>query len=132
MTQPLAGSGTILVIDDEEILRRTSRSILKSIGYKVLVAENGQKGVELFLENRDAVDLVLMDMIMPEMNGMECFREIRRVQPDIPVILSSGFTHEDDIRTLTEEGLNGFLQKPYTSLKLSRAIRKVLEAEKED
>ena len=125
--EPVKGSGTILVIDDEEMLRKTSHSILKALGYEVFLAENGRRGVEIFAENMNDIDLVVLDMIMPEMNGMECFQQIRSLKQDIPIILSSGFTHEDEIAKLREEGLNGFIQKPYTTLKLSKILGQVLE-----
>ncbi len=126
---PLKGAGTVLVIDDEEILRRTSRSILESLGYEVLLAENGQKGIDLFSKNRDTVDLILLDMIMPEMDGMECFERVRHIRDDVPIVVASGFIHEDDIRKLKDKGLNDFIQKPYTRFTLSKVLSRTVKKE---
>lgn len=116
------GSGIVLVVEDEAVIRTTAGSILESLGYRVLMAEDGQQGLELFQSEHEFVDLVLMDMIMPKMNGQECFFEMKKIDPDVRVILASGFSRDADLDELKKAGLKGFLKKPYTTSQLSRII----------
>jgi len=120
--QPVTGSGLILVVDDEAVMRATAAAILEDLGYQVLLAENGRAGLNLFQTQREKIDLVLLDMIMPELNGRDCFTEMRKIDPGIKVILSSGFAHSDDLDDLRSAGLAGFLRKPYRSVELSRSV----------
>ncbi|PWU02234.1 MAG: hypothetical protein C5B51_21315 [Terriglobia bacterium] len=122
----LKGTGTILVIDDEEIVRRTAKVTLERFGYEVILAEDGRQGVDAFRRSADRVDAVLLDMTMPVMSGEEAFRELRMIRPDIKVILSSGYNEVEAIRHFTGKGLAGFVQKPYTSLRLAEAVQSVL------
>jgi signal transduction histidine kinase/CheY-like chemotaxis protein len=122
----LKGTGTVLVIDDEEIVRRTARATLERLGYEVVVAENGRQGLDAFRRLADRVDLVLLDMTMPVMSGEETFRELRIIRPEIKVILSSGYNEVEAIRHFTGKGLAGFVQKPYTSARLAGAVLSVL------
>lgn len=122
----LKGSGTVLVIDDEEIVRRTVKVALQRFGYDVILAEDGRQGVEAFRQAAGRVGVVLLDMTMPVMSGEETFRELRMMRPDIKVILSSGYNEVEAIRHFTGKGLAGFIQKPYTSVRLAEAVRAVL------
>jgi CheY-like chemotaxis protein len=123
----LEGSGIILVIDDEEIVRRTARTALERFGYSVMIAEDGEKRIKSFHPIADKVGLVLLDMTMPGLSGEETFRELRTVRPELKVILSSGFNEVEAIRRFTGKGLAGFLQKPYTSARLAEKIKSVLQ-----
>jgi signal transduction histidine kinase len=123
----LTGSGTVLVIDDEEIVRRTAQVTLERFGYKVLVADDGIQGVKRFRELAAEIDIVLLDMTMPVMSGEETFRELRLIRPEVKVILSSGFNEVEAISRFTGKGLAGFVQKPYTSVRLARAVKSVLD-----
>ena len=122
----LRGSGTVLVIDDEEIVRRTAQATLERFGYKVLLAEDGMQGVKRFREFAAEIQVVLLDMTMPVMSGEETFRELRLVRPEVRVILSSGFNEVEAIRRFTGKGLAGFVQKPYTSARLAEAVKSAL------
>ncbi|MFN7995849.1 MAG: response regulator [Bryobacteraceae bacterium] len=122
----LKGTGTVLVIDDEEIVRRTAKATLERFGYEVVVAEDGRQGLDAFRRLAGRVDVVLLDMTMPVMSGEETFRELRAIRPDIQVILSSGHNEVEAIRHFTGKGLAGFLQKPYTSTGLAEAVRSAL------
>lgn len=122
----LKGTGTVLVIDDEEIVRRTASATLEHFGYDVVVAENGQQGLDAFRRLADRVDVVLLDMTMPVISGQETFRELRMIRPDIKVILSSGYNEIEAIRHFTGKGLAGFIQKPYTSARLAERVGFVL------
>ena len=126
----LRGSGTILVVDDEEIIRVTAKSMLEKFGYKVLLAEDGKDAVELFQKQYTEIDLVLMDVIMPEMNGREAFYKMREIDPICKVFISSGFTKDEDISKLKDNGLCGFVRKPYRMSELSKLLKDVLGEDK--
>jgi PAS domain S-box-containing protein len=122
----IAGTGLILLVDDEEMIRTTTQAILESLGYQVLIAENGREGVETFRCLSDQIQLVILDMIMPELGGKEAFAQIRAIRPDARIIVSSGYFQQDDLRDLERDGLDGFIQKPFRPEGLSRLIQKVL------
>jgi CheY-like chemotaxis protein len=121
------GSGTVLVVDDEEVVRCVAVETLERFGLSVLVAEDGRAGVEMFRENSDQIDLVLLDMAMPIMNGEQAYSALRAIREDVPVILSSGYGEEDTVERFAGKGLAGFVQKPYSPLDLIALIRDVLE-----
>jgi nitrogen-specific signal transduction histidine kinase/CheY-like chemotaxis protein len=116
------GTGKILLVDDEEIIRITARLMLKDMGYEVDLAVNGLKAVEKFKDNSSEYDLVIMDMIMPKMNGREAFFEMKKIDPDCKIIISSGFTKDENLKELRTAGLNGFLKKPYVDFELSKMV----------
>lgn len=128
--QPVRGEGLILLVDDESVMRLTGESWLREFGYDVLLAENGRKGVELFKQNAANIKLVIMDMIMPEMSGRECFFEIKKHKPDVLVILSSGFSLNEDVQDLKEQGLAGFIKKPFSGIELSHIVAEALKKNK--
>ncbi|HEV8132311.1 MAG TPA: PAS domain S-box protein [Acidobacteriota bacterium] len=121
------GSGTVLVVDDEEGVRDAARSILEESGFVVLAAHDGREGVEVFRKHSKEIVAVLLDMTMPHMNGEETFREIRRIQADAQVILSSGYDAENTANRFAGEGLAGFIHKPYQAEALIEKLREVLE-----
>jgi PAS domain S-box-containing protein len=125
--QMLAGTATILVIDDEPLVRGTSKSMLEHYGYTVVVAESGKEGVDLFNVLADRVSLVLLDMTMPVMSGEETLRHLKTSQPDVKVILSSGYNEVEAIQRFTGKGLAGFIQKPYSAATLAEKVKSVLE-----
>jgi CheY-like chemotaxis protein len=124
----LKGTGTVLIIDDEAVMRVTASSILESLGYSVIVAEDGREGLEIFSERYKDIDVVLLDMIMPEMNGRDCFIKMKETDPDVRVILSSGFSREQDVKDMRENGLLGFIHKPYRIATLSKVIHDALNS----
>jgi two-component system cell cycle sensor histidine kinase/response regulator CckA len=119
-------SATVLVIDDEQIVRRTAKLMLERHGYSVIVAENGQEGVDLFRVLNEKVNVVLLDMTMPVMGGEEAFRELKAIHPDVKVILSSGYNEVEAIQRFAGKGLAGFIQKPYSSVTLISKVESVL------
>lgn len=121
------GSGTILLIDDEELIRVAARAILTSLGYHVILAENGTEGVKTFKDIVDDVDLIILDMIMPVMGGREAFSKLRQIREDIPIIISSGFAKEEDMLELNTENPSGFLRKPFRKAELSQAVYDALK-----
>jgi nitrogen-specific signal transduction histidine kinase/CheY-like chemotaxis protein len=122
-----AGYGTILVVDDEDAVRQTAKSALQSYGYRVVLAQNGEEGVNLFRELRDEISVVLLDMTMPVMSGEEAFTRIKRIREDIRVVLSSGYDETEATRRFTGKGLAGFVQKPYTAAGLAAKMKRALE-----
>jgi CheY-like chemotaxis protein len=121
------GHGTILVIDDEKVVRNLAKDILCRSGFRVLLACDGQEGVDVFRENADDIVAVLLDMTMPRLSGEETFRELRRIRTGVPVILSSGYNEQDATERFAGKGLAGFIQKPYDAAELRQRLREVLE-----
>ena len=125
--EAVKGVGTILLVDDEEFIRITAKGMLEALDYKVLVAENGQDALDLFKATEENIDLVILDMVMPVMDGMQTFRELKILSPETRILLSSGFTRSEDLERLHEMGLAGYVKKPYRLLELSRALAEALK-----
>jgi PAS domain S-box-containing protein len=121
------GKGTVLVVDDEEIVRRTAKTALQRYGYSVLLGENGQEGLDLFREFHNHIVAVVLDMTMPVMGGEEALRRMREADPGVPVVLSSGFNEVEAVRRFTGKGLAGFIQKPYTARALAEKLVEIRE-----
>lgn len=121
------GFGVILVVDDEEVIRLTAKGILEAAGYEVILAEGGVSGVRLFSENRERIDGVLLDMAMPEKSGKEVFSEIKAMDPDVRVLITSGFRQDERVRQTLEMGASDFLQKPWSMAQLIRSVRRVID-----
>ncbi|MBN2625158.1 MAG: response regulator, partial [Spirochaetales bacterium] len=122
------GSGTVLLADDEEIIRMTGKPLLEALGFDVLLASHGEEALSIFERERDRIVLVITDMIMPRMDGKELIHRIRQINNNCPIILSSGFTQQEDIVTLKKQGLSGFLQKPFRQEEMSQAIHRILSS----
>jgi CheY-like chemotaxis protein len=112
------GSGTILVVDDEELVRRSAQRILERLGYQVVVAENGKVAVERLLEMRKEIGFVVLDLIMPVMDGEETLAKLKELEPELPVLITSGYSKSRVPGELLNRGACGFLQKPYTVAQL--------------
>jgi CheY-like chemotaxis protein len=121
--EELRGSGLVLIVDDEEIVRSTAASALQRYGYRTLGAGNGGEAVEQFREHGGEIDVVLLDMTMPVMSGEEAFRQIRLIRPGARVVVSSGYNETEAIRRFTAKGIRAFIQKPYTAAALARVIK---------
>lgn len=120
------GSGCILLVDDEPLVIHTMEAILKSLGYHTLSAVNGREALSVYAANRDRIDLVILDMIMPELNGEQTFHELRKMNPAVRVIISSGYLQEHNIPDLLDMGILGVLQKPFRKSDLARRVSYVL------
>jgi two-component system cell cycle sensor histidine kinase/response regulator CckA len=121
------GEGLALVIDDDQGVREAASRLLEYFGFRVLQAVDGRHGTEVFRQHAAEVVLIVLDMTMPEMNGEETFREIRRVRSDVPVILTSGYNEIEATRRFTAKGLAGFLQKPFTPKELAQKLSSALK-----
>ncbi len=120
------GSGTILVVDDEETVATVSARMLEAFGFKVLVANDGIQGLEVFGASISEIKLVLMDLTMPRMDGEQTFRELRRLKGDVKVVLMSGFNEQEAIARFTGKGLAGFVQKPFKPEDLRNKLEEIL------
>ena len=123
----LQGTETILLVDDEGIIWDVVIEMLQTLGYTVLLAANGKDCVEIYESNRDEIDLILLDMVMPEMNGHDAFFALKEIDPKVNVLLSSGYVEEEDARDVLEAGAKGFLRKPYRMVDLAGAIRGIFD-----
>lgn len=121
------GSETILLVDDEEAVRDVSRDLLESLGYKVICAKGGQEALSFLVEKRGQIDMVMLDMIMPDMSGAETFDRLRKIDPEIKILLCSGYGIEGQALKILEKGCNGFIKKPYQLEKLCNKIREILK-----
>jgi CheY-like chemotaxis protein len=122
----LARKATVLLVDDEGMIRESGSAVLQALGLGVLLAADGREAVEVFTQNSDAVDLVLMDLTMPHMDGREAFHAIRKLRKEIPVILSSGYNEQESAHDFLGRDMTGFLQKPYTLHALEQMVMRVL------
>jgi two-component system, sensor histidine kinase and response regulator len=120
------GQATVLLVDDEEMILQVNRMILEKLGYKVFAVRSGEEAVKVFQSQKGSIDLVLMDMIMPGMEGGEVLDHLQKIQPGVKVLLLSGYGMNDEVARIMEGGCLGFIQKPFDIGNFSRKIRKVL------
>jgi CheY-like chemotaxis protein len=125
----LKGDETVLLADDEEVILNVNRMVLEKLGYKVLVARSGQEAIETFRGQKDNIDLVLLDMIMPGMEGGKVLDLLKSIRGDVKIILLSGYGMNDEITRMMEKGCRAFIQKPFDLGDFSRKIRGVLKGE---
>ena len=122
------GSEQILLVDDEEGPVLVEKLMLKELGYRVMTAESGREAIDIYAENADTVDLVVLDMIMPEMNGRATYEELKKINAAVRVLLVSGYSLNKQVEELLELGCNGFIQKPFDIIELSRTLREIFDA----
>jgi CheY-like chemotaxis protein len=123
----IRGSGNILLIDDEDIIIDVGKPMLEKLGYSVIVAKGGKNAVDAVSETDENIDLVILDLIMPDMDGSMTFDAIREIHPKMPIILSSGYSLKGKATDIMRRGCNAFIQKPFNISELSQLIRKVLD-----
>ena len=124
------GNETILLVDDQETVWDFLIEALQKLGYSVLLAENGLDAVEICKANPGEIDLVLLDMIMPKLGGHGAFYQIRAVDPNIKILLSSGFVAQEAVDDLLANGAAGFLPKPHRIKTLAEELRRILDGNK--
>ena len=122
------GEGAVLVVDDEDTIREVAAMMLEDMGFRTLGATDGLHALELYEKHRHEIACVLLDMTMPKMDGEACFSELRRLNPEVVVVLSSGYTEQDATPRFIGKGLAGFIQKPYTPEALQEKLQEVLKA----
>ena len=122
----MPGTGRILLIDDEEMVRGLAAEMLIHLGYEVVTADDGEQGVRIYRGADQTFDLVIIDMIMPKLGGRDCFRELKKINPHIKAILSTGYGINGKAQEILDDGVRGFIQKPYRIDQLGRIVKQVL------
>ena len=122
----IKGTGTILLIDDEKMILDVGLELLEELGYTVLSAMSGQEAIDVFQKDQDNIDLVIMDMIMPGMGGGETFDRLKEINPEVKVLLSSGYSINGQATKIIRRGCDGFIQKPFNMNQLAEKIQKIL------
>jgi signal transduction histidine kinase/CheY-like chemotaxis protein len=130
-TDAIRGTGVILLVDDEDVVRLTAKRILESLGYEVRTASDGVEAVQLYEKSHNEIDLVILDMIMPRMNGTETFHRMRGIDSGAQIVISSGFSKENDLDVLRECGLAGYIWKPFSRAELSQTVADVLRTRRQ-
>ncbi len=123
----LKGSGTVLLVDDEELVVNIGKRMLEGLGYEVVPAKSGDEALKIYSHRPGGIDLVLLDLIMPHMHGGDVFDRIKEINPQARVLLSSGYSLNGQAEKIMERGCDGFIQKPFNTVQLSRKIREILE-----
>jgi len=121
------GQGTILLVDDEEVILKVGGEMLGAIGYTVRVAKGGTEAVDIYGKHRDEIDLVILDMIMPDMGGGEAYDRMKEINPAVRVLLSSGYSINGRAAEIMARGCDGFIQKPFDMHQLSWKVRQILD-----
>ena len=121
------GTETILLIDDEVPVLRMEAAMLEELGYRVIEARNGADAIHTYSANKHAIDLVILDMIMPEISGGQVYDIIKETNQNVKVLLASGYSREGRASKILERGCDGFIQKPFDVLNLSHMVRQVLD-----
>jgi CheY-like chemotaxis protein len=127
----LRGVETVLFVDDEDEVVKVSKSLLEVMGYRVLTARNGQEAISIYREYQKVIDIVLLDMIMPGMNGGGVYEKLKEINPDVRIILLSGYSKDREATANLARQCDGFIQKPFKINELSRSIRKAMECRPE-
>jgi nitrogen-specific signal transduction histidine kinase/CheY-like chemotaxis protein len=126
-TEAPAEGETVLIVDDEKTVLMVSTELLEALGYKVLAIGSGKEAVELYRQQKAKIDLVILDMVMLDMGGEEVFGAMKTINPDVKVILSSGYTLDGQASGIMKQGCKAFMQKPFSMDDLSKKIREVLD-----
>lgn len=122
------GQETILLVDDDNIIRVTGSYSLQEMGYTVTTCKNGKEALTFYKKNYESIDVVIMDMMMPIMSGRDCFYKMREIKPDCKVIISSGFSSSETLKQMIDDGLAGFIAKPFKDKELSSILSKVIKS----
>jgi two-component system cell cycle sensor histidine kinase/response regulator CckA len=125
-SESLAGTGTVLIADDEEIVREIARQTLERYGYLTVTAGDGARAVEEFRQRPDLISLVLLDLTMPVKSGEQALREMQEINPRVRVLLTSGYNEVEAVQRFAGKGLAGFIQKPFTAVALAEKVKEVL------
>jgi CheY-like chemotaxis protein len=123
----LKGSETLLIVDDEDMIINICKRLLQEIGHKVLIAKSGKEALEIYEKNKDEIAMVILDMIMPDMGGGETYDKLKEIDPQVKVLLASGYSINGKASEILARGCNGFIQKPFTMENLSHKINEILD-----
>jgi two-component system, cell cycle sensor histidine kinase and response regulator CckA len=122
----MRGEGTILLVDDEEMIVEVGKPLLEALGYRVITARSGKEAIEVYLANRDEIRMIILDMIMPQMSGAETFDQLKAINPDVKVLLSSGYSVNGQAQEILSRGCKGFIQKPFNLREVSQRVGDIL------
>ncbi len=122
-----SGSGLILVIDDESFMLQIAEEMLQHVGYTVITTDSGEKGVKIYEVMHSEIDLILLDMAMPGLSGIDVYKQVKEINPDLKVLLTSGFPQDDRVKKALKYGVNDFIKKPFSAPELCERIKKVLD-----
>ena len=120
---------TVLLVDDEDLVRKSGKRQLMKLGYDVLLAKNGLDALRIFSEKKDSITAVILDIMMPVMDGEETLEKLKSVESELPVLLASGFSKEEKAEELLTKGADGFIQKPFDLKNLKQSMEKLLNPE---
>jgi two-component system cell cycle sensor histidine kinase/response regulator CckA len=120
---------TILLVEDEDFVSDVTKRILERGGYTVLTAPDGKQALDVYLKKRDQISLVILDLIMPGMGGEECLVKLRKIDPNVRILVSSGYYREGVAKEVIESGARSFIHKPYDSQRMLAAVREVLDSD---
>jgi signal transduction histidine kinase/ActR/RegA family two-component response regulator len=124
------GTETILLVDDEAMILTVGSEILKTLGYTILTAQDGSSAIDLYKNSKENIDLVILDMVMPEMSGGEIFDELKKINPLVKVLLSSGYSLNGQASRIIKRGCVGFIQKPFTIRDIASQLREIIDKQK--
>jgi CheY-like chemotaxis protein len=125
----VGGEEGVLLVDDEEMIIDVGKKMLEKLGYEVTLARSGVEALEVYKEHRDRIELVILDLIMPEMDGGDTYDQLKAIDPSVKVLLSSGYSMDGHAQEVLARGCQGFIQKPFDLRDLSRLVRRVLDSE---
>jgi len=128
MGDTLRGTETVLFVDDEDMIIEIAEELFEQLGYKVLIARSGKEAIETYEKNKEQIDIVLLDMIMPDMSGSDTYDRMKKIDPDIKVLLFSGYSINGRATEILDRGCNGFIQKPFKMKELSQKLREILDS----
>jgi DNA-binding NtrC family response regulator len=124
---PSGGMERILLVDDEEFVRSPGQQYLTKFGYTVLTASDGGKALELYRKEQERIDLVILDLIMPGMSGRKCLEELIKMNPQVKVLIASGYSANESTKETIELGAKGYIGKPYNMNQMLKVVRQVLD-----
>ncbi|HYA14291.1 MAG TPA: response regulator, partial [Syntrophales bacterium] len=127
MEKPQGGTETILLIDDEEFIRDMGEQILTTFGYIVYTAPDGESAIEIYRKQRDAIDLIILDLIMPGMGGRECLLRLLDIDPQSRIVIASGHMVDGPVKDIVDLGAKDFIHKPYGLRQMLKVVREVLD-----
>jgi len=128
ITKLKRGDELILLADDEKNIRNLGKNILEGYGYRVLLANDGEEAISIYNKNKDKIGLVILDMIMPKLGGNETFLRMKDINPEVKVIISSGYSPNGMVKDILDIGAKGFIQKPYQLNDLLLKVRNILDS----
>ena len=117
-----------MLVDDEKSIRKSLSLQLNHLGFEVIIASNGEQAIEIFQSQKKQIKVVLLDLVMPVMDGSECFARLRHLDPLVKIVLMSGYSHMDQVKNMIKLGVSGFLQKPFKLSDLSNILSNLIDS----